>query len=175
MRPSPALLAAALLCMAAAAPEAALAQSPPNVPAPTRQVNLSGPRFGVTYLAGAITDSLAAHDLDVAPVITQFGWQWERIFYGVAGGPVVVSEWVLLVGGLDQQVFLPSLSWLIGIRTNRGAEFGVGPHVGPSGVALAIAGGVTKQLGTMNIPLNVALVPTRIGPRVSFLAGISMR
>lgn len=146
-----------------------------RVPPASQRVKLSGPRFGVTYLGGRIVDSLAALDIDVSPVITQFGWQWERQFYANANGPAAVTEWVLLVGGLEQGAFLPSLSWIVGMRTTGGTEFGVGPNLGPSGFALAFAGGVTRRSGGLNLPISISVVPSKLGTRLSLLGGFTMR
>ena len=74
--------------------------------------------------------------------ITQFGWQFEKQFYSKEGGLAAMNEWVLLFGGLEQGEALPSLSWMVGLRSSSGAEFGLGPNVTPAGVALAFAGGV---------------------------------
>jgi hypothetical protein len=147
----------------------------PRMPPVTPRVKLGGPRFGVTYLGGRIVDSLSARSIDVSPVITQFGWQWERQFYPSETGPSVVIESVALIGGLEQGAFLPSLSWIVGMRTRDGAEFGIGPNLGPSGYALVFAGGVTRRAAGMNFPLNVSVVPSKIGTRVSLLAGFTMR
>ena len=167
---------ALLVALAAARPTAGHAQvSDDRVPPPTQRVTLSGPRFGVTWLGGGIVDTLRARDIDVSAIITQFGWQFERQFYAVAGGPVAVTEWVLLVGGLEQGEILPSLSWLVGIRSAKGTEFGVGPNVTPAGVALAIAGGVTRRAGALNLPFSLAVVPSRAGVRVSLLGGFTTR
>jgi hypothetical protein len=86
-----------------------------------------------------------------------------------------VTEWVFLVGGLDQSVALPSLSWLVGLRTQGGAEFGIGPNITPAGTALAIAAGVTFEAGALNVPMNFAVVPSKSGVRVSVLTGFTMR
>jgi hypothetical protein len=86
-----------------------------------------------------------------------------------------VTECVLLLGGLDQGVAIPSLSWLVGARTKEGAEFGVGPNITPAGVALAIAAGMTFRAGTLNVPVNFAVVPSKSGTRVSVLTGFSLR
>ena len=163
-------LAAALMCSSAITADAQIR----GIPRPDR-MRLSGPRFGFTYLGGAIVDSLKVAETDVAPLITQFGWQWEKQFLSGAGGPVPVTEWVVLVGGLEQGAFLPSLSWLVGLRTENGTEFGVGPNLGPAGFALAVAGGVTRRSGGLNIPINVSVVPSRVGTRVSVLGGFTMR
>ena len=139
------------------------------------QMRLSGPRFGVTYIGGSLVDSLAVHEIDVGRLVTQFGWQWERQFNVGDVGPTAVSEWVVLVGGLEQGAFLPSISWLVGLRTKEGTEFGVGPNLSAAGYALAIAAGITRQYGSLNLPLNLSVVPSSMGTRVSLLAGFTIR
>ena len=138
------------------------------------QRRLSGPRFGVTFLNREMRDSIEAiMDERVGPVITQFGWQWERQLGNSAGGLIPVTEWVLLVGGLEQGTFLPSLSWMVGLRTLGGTEFGVGPNLGPGGIGMVLAAGVTKTSGNINIPFNIAVVPSKQGLRVGLLAGFN--
>jgi hypothetical protein len=139
------------------------------------RIRLSGPRFGVTYLGGGIVDSLAANGINVSPVITQFGWQFERLIFTGESGLSAVTEWVVLVGGLEQSTFLPSVSWLVGLRGPRGAEFGIGPNVSAAGSALAIAAGVTTRAGAFNLPVNIAVVPSKVGTRVSLLVGFTTR
>jgi hypothetical protein len=153
-------------------PAALAAQQPRDL---VQQLNRSGPRFGVTWLGGAITDTLKKkYNVDVAPVITQFGWQYERQFASLEDGPVALNEWVFLIGGLDQGTFIPSLTWLVGIRTPGNFEFGVGPNATPAGVALAISTGVTFRTGALAVPINFALVPGRIGTRASILTGFNI-
>ena len=108
-------------------------------------------------------------------MIPQFGWQFEKQFYNNGDGLTILNEWVGLLGGLEQSLAIPSLSWLVGFRTREGAEFGLGPNLTPAGVALAVAGGVTFRAGAVNIPLNVAVVPSKAGVRVSMLTGFSLR
>jgi hypothetical protein len=169
------IILGALLLGATALPAVALAQTDNRVPTPVKRIKLSGPRFGITYLGGSIVDSLAAYDVDVSPVITQFGWQFERMLFAGNDGLSAVTEWVLLVGGLEQSAFIPSVSWLVGVRGPSGAEFGVGPNVSPAGSALAIAAGVTTRAGAFNLPVNIAVVPGKIGTRVSVLVGFTTR
>ena len=164
----------AAILLSATLPTASLSQTE-RVPPIAERVSLSGPRFGVTYLGGAIVDSLAARDVDISPLITQFGWQFERLIFTGENGLSAVTEWVLLVGGLEQGTFLPSVSWLVGVRGARGAEFGVGPNVSVAGTALAIAGGFTTRAGALNLPVNVAVVPSKIGTRLSVLVGFTTR
>ena len=165
-------LAVAGFAAALALPAAALAQEPGDL---VRKLSRSGPRFGVTYLGGAIPDTIKSRfDTDVSRVITQFGWQYERQFASLENGPVALNEWVFLIGGLDQGTFLPSLTWLVGIRTQSQFEFGVGPNATPAGVALAISAGKTFHNGALAIPVNVAYVPGKIGQRFSILTGFNL-
>lgn len=148
------------------------AQQPEDL---VRKISRSGPRFGVTWLSGDIVDTVKAkHDIDIAPVITQFGWQFEHQFASLENGPVALNEFVFLVGGLDQGVFLPSFTWLVGVRTPGQLEFGVGPNVTPMGVALAMSMGATFRAGALAVPVNMALVPSRYGMRASILTGFNI-
>lgn len=141
----------------------------------TRQINRSGPRFGFTFLGGTLTDTLRIkRNIDVSSVITQFGWQYEHQFASLEGGPVALNEWVFLVGGLDQNVFLPSLSWIMGVRFPNQFEIGVGPNVTPAGVSLAFSSGMTFKAGALAIPVNIALVPSKFGMRSSILTGFNL-
>ena len=150
----------------------ALAQT---VPPAAREISLAGPRIGFTVLSDETIARLAERDIKLRPLISQFGWQFERNIYGVGSSLTAVTEWVVLLGGLEQGVALPSLSWMVGLRSANGAEFGVGPNVSPSGTALAIAGGATFRAGALNFPVNFALVPSAAGLRVSVLTGFNVR
>jgi hypothetical protein len=155
---------------------AAAPASSQTVPPPAHEANLAGPRFGITALSPGIVDKLKSDEgWDLAPVVTQFGWQFEKQFYGKSGGPTFVTEAVALVGGLEQGVVIPSLSWLVGVRAFDGTEVGVGPNITPAGVALALAAGKTFRAGVLNVPVNIAVVPSRLGMRVSLLTGFSLR
>ena len=153
----------------------ARAQSVIEPPPLAKTVNLSGPRFGMTALGPGVVEELEKRSITVGANVSQFGWQFEKQFYAKGSGLAAVNEWVVLVGGLEQGVVLPSLSWIVGLRTREGVEFGVGPNVTPVGVSLVLAAGVTMRAGTMNVPLNVAVVPSKVGTRVSVMSGFNMR
>jgi hypothetical protein len=146
-----------------------------TLPAPTRSVNLAGPRFGVTVLSDGVVRKLHDRDIDVSQAISQFGWQFERQLYHSSSSVSVVTEWVGLLGGLDQGLAIPSLSWMVGLRTRNGAEFGLGPNITPGGTALVLAAGHTFRSGIMNVPVNLAVIPSRNGVRVTLLTGFSLR
>ena len=170
----PALLM--LLFVTVAAPVAAQTVVDVTIPPPRlKVVGLSGPRFGITALSEGVVEKLRERSIDVRSNITQFGWQFEKQFYSRDTGPAVVNEWVLLFGGLEQGHALPSLSWLVGLRSRNGAEFGLGPNLTPAGVALALAGGVTLRSGGLNVPVTFAVVPSKAGTRISMLTGFSLR
>lgn len=170
------LLSIAFVVLVVAAPGQALAQVIPPPQTPAETISLAGPRFGATFLSNGIRGKLRDDaDIEVGSMISQFGWQKEKRFLSSPNGLTGVTEWVVLFGGMDQGVVLPSFSWLVGMRSVKGVEFALGPNLSPGGVALAAAAGVTFRAGNLNIPLNVAAVPSKSGVRVSFLAGFNTR
>jgi hypothetical protein len=146
-----------------------------TLPPIAKTADLSGPRFGLTLLSDGVVGKLSERNISVRSNISQFGWQFEKQFYASGSSITMVSEWVALMGGLEQGVALPSLSWLVGVRTRDGAEFGIGPNVTPAGTALVFATGMTVRAGAVNVPLNVAVVPSKSGTRVTLLSGFSLR
>ena len=165
---------AAALTIALCAPafgQTSAAQLPPYA----KTADLSGPRFGLTLLSEGVIKKLDERGIEVGPHISQFGWQFEKQFFTQTSGVTMVTEWVGLVGGMEQNVVLPSLSWLVGVRTRDGAEFGIGPNITPAGTAMVFATGITFRTGALNIPVNVAVVPSKSGTRVSLLSGLSLR
>ena len=133
--------------------EAQTVLAPPPL---AKTVSLSGPRFGVTALSDGVIELLQERSVEVGPMISQFGWQFEHEFYAKSSGVAALNEWVVLLGGLDQGVAIPSVSWLVGLRSREGTEFGIGPNVTPAGVALAFAAGMTIRTGVLNVPMNIA-------------------
>ena len=151
----------------------AYAQSPGS--RPLTPVNLSGPRVGATFFSPGVVDKLRENHIDAGWAVSQFGWQFEKRIKTGPSGLSAVNEWVFLAGGLEQGIVVPSVSWLVGLRTGSGMEFGLGPNVTPAGVALAMAAGVTVSKGALNVPFNIAVVPSRAGVRVSVLTGFNTR
>ena len=75
---------------------------------------LSGPRFGFTY----ITDGSLMYNINdlpnvskANPLIAQFGWQFEKQFE--CGNTAGIVEFIPLIGGFEQGLFLPSFSTLV--------------------------------------------------------------
>ncbi len=165
-----------LLASSLAAPAAAQTSGPaPIPPRVTRTIDLSGPRFGLTMLSPGNVEALKERGYVVRPLISQFGWQFERRFYTNGDGVTVLTEWVPLLSGLEQGVALPSLNWIVGMRTATGTEFGIGPNITPMGVGLVVVGGVTVRSGAINVPLNFAVASSKSGARVTILTGFNLR
>ncbi len=142
----------------------------------TKTTYRTGPRFGITWLTGSVVDTInRRYKTNLTNVISQFGWQYEKQFASLEGGPVALNEFILMVGGLDQGTAIPTVTWLVGVRTPGEFEFGVGPSGSPAGVALAIAVGQTFRAGALRIPVNASWVPSRFGSRASILTGFNVQ
>jgi len=118
----------------------------------------AGTRFGITYItSGKLTDELEKEGV-TSNWISQFGYQFEKQILGddkIAG----IVEGILFIGGVDQGLFLPSISGMFGIRNSSGLEIAVGPNISISGSAMVIGFGKSFNFGNLNIPINIAWVP----------------
>lgn len=121
-----------------------------------------GPRVGLTYLAAGTTRTRIADAFnrsDITPLISQFGWQFETRIFTLESGAAGLVEFVPLIGGLEQGLFLPSANFLIGFRGANGVEFGVGPSASLAGFGLVLAAGASFKIGKVTFPFNVAFSP----------------
>jgi len=92
-------------------------------------------------------------------VMSQYGWQWESRFSD--GGKVTgIVEWIALVGGMEKGMFFPSVSSMVGLRTEKGVEFAVGPNLSLGGIAMVIGAGYNFKFGKLNVPVNIVYVPS---------------
>jgi hypothetical protein len=94
-------------------------------------LNLSGPRMGFTAFTGDLSSIYKAPMLEggfnATPLMFQFGYQFE-VKYLNEGDFQALFEIIPIVTGLDQGKFIPSVSILNGIRSNKtGWEFAFGP------------------------------------------------
>ena len=136
---------------------------------------LAGPRVGVTMISPGSLASVIRGDVPFfsnkvreewtgstgkyGAAITQYGWQWESRFSD--GGEVTgIVEWVALVGGMEKGMFLPSLSSMVGLRTDKGIEFAVGPNLSLGGIAMVFGAGYNFKFGELNVPVNITYVPS---------------
>jgi len=103
-----------------------------NTPMADR-LKLNGPRMGFTMFTGTTADLLRKPEheggFDASPVMFQFGYQIETQYLN-SGNFQALFEFIPTITGLDQGLFIPSLTILNGIRSNKsGWEFAFGPTV----------------------------------------------
>ena len=136
---------------------------------------MMGPRFGFTTFTGDV--AMMRQKAKLEPIITQFGWQWEKQLVSTTGGNRALFEWVLLFGGLEQDELNSSLGFLTGYRLKNGVELGAGPNfsmtkqVDKITTSMVVAGGSTLPFGDFYVPVNLAVAMAKGGPRITFLTG----
>ena len=132
---------------------------------------LAGPRIGFTYISeGPIADFIHdGFDFDEddkygstgAAFTSLYGWQWESRF--ADGGNVTgIVEWIVLVGGMEKGMFLPSASSIIGARMDNRLEVGVGPNLSLSGIGMVFGVGYNFKSGNLNLPVSISFIPGRM-------------
>jgi hypothetical protein len=94
-------------------------------------LRLNGPRLGFTYFTGTAAKYLTAPETEggfnAFPMMFQFGYQFEKQYLNEGNFQALV-EVVPMVTGVDQGLFIPSLTILQGMRNNKnGFEFALGP------------------------------------------------
>jgi hypothetical protein len=96
-------------------------------------LKLNGPRTGIAFITGQRAERLEAPiskgGYDGYPFLSQFGYQYE-IQYLSAGNFQALVEFLVMVSGLEQQLFNPSLIFMNGFRWGqRGWEIAFGPSI----------------------------------------------
>lgn len=149
-----------------------------------------GPRVGATVIVArpaefdnAVQEMYPDSERKYFPVITQFGISLEqRIKLGDTESHFAFQE-VITLGGLDQNIVIPSFNFLIGFRSRMGLEIGMGPNISmkktgdsikPT-VSVIYAVGWTFSFKDVYVPVDIAVVPTPSDgcPRISVLTGFN--
>lgn len=97
------------------------------------RLNASGPRIGVSVLSGThaerFGEPLQNGGFDGYPAMFQFGYQLEAQYLN-EGSFQALFEFIPMISGLDQGLFIPSFTLMNGLRNNRnGWEFAFGPTI----------------------------------------------
>jgi hypothetical protein len=90
-----------------------------------------GPRMGFTVFTGTsanrIRESKSKGGYDAFPMMFQFGYQFEKQYLN-QGRYQALFEFIPMITGIDQQLFIPSLTIMNGFRDNlKGWEIAFGP------------------------------------------------
>ncbi len=162
----------------------------PNV----RKLNLSGPRFGVSFATGnnalILQKQKSEGGFNMSPMMTQFGYHRE-LRYLNTGNVMALVEFFGMIGGMEQQKFIPSLSVVNGFRWKKSKwEVGFGPTfniqqrnsagqldsraVASLTSSWVFALGKTFTSGNLNIPVNLYTIPNREGWTVGLSMGWSI-
>lgn len=151
---------------------------------PLNEINLGGPRIGLTYLApgGEFSRRLLEENIGnkkYGTPLSQFGWEFEYLVVPTGGGPAFAIKLVPLIAGVEYGTFIPSASLVMGIRVPGGFEFGMGPNVvlTPDGLKTALVLGIGKSInyGGVSIPLDLVYTTGGGSNRVTFLFGYALR
>jgi hypothetical protein len=99
----------------------------------TNRLRADGPRMGLTFFTGNTATILAAPKKEggfaAMPLMFQFGYQFEKQYLN-QGNFQALFEVVPMLTGLDQGLFIPSITILNGMRNNQnGWEFAFGPSL----------------------------------------------
>jgi len=94
-------------------------------------VKLSGPRTGFSYFTGETARIMATPQseggFNCGPLMFQFGYQFEKQYLN-EGNYQALFEFLPMVTGFNQNLFIPSLTIMNGFRENRfGWEIALGP------------------------------------------------
>ena len=151
--------------------------------------SFGGPRIGATVITdGTISSKLK--EGGKRPLITQFGWQFEKRLFTLSNGLSGVFEFVPLIGGVEQNLFQLSASALVGVRgigKKQRFEVAIGPNLSKTGMGVVIAAGANFSKENVNFPITLAYVPTvgnkdmftgktyYTGHRISLLVGFNYR
>jgi hypothetical protein len=95
------------------------------------RLRLDGPRMGFVYFTGNLSQTIMKKKteggFDAVPVMFQFGYQFEKQYLN-EGKVQALFEFIPMVTGLDQGLFIPSITLMHGLRSNiNGWEFAFGP------------------------------------------------
>jgi hypothetical protein len=158
-----------------------IATVPDTEPVRFREQDLSGPRVGFSFAPGDGEMYRTMKDHGMGRMVSQFGWHFEHTVTPLGGGPALVTEAIPLFGGVEYGMFIPSLTFALGVRLPSGLEFGAGPSFtlsnsqGQARAGLVLAAGKTLDYSGVNIPLNLAVSTNKDGTRVTLIAGYSIR
>jgi hypothetical protein len=74
-----------------------------------------------------MSKSINSGGFEVTPILSQFGYQFEKQYLN-EGKYQALVEFLPMISGIDQGLFIPSVTLMNGLRNNiNGFEFAIGP------------------------------------------------
>ncbi len=135
--------------------------------------HMHGFRVGYSYINGGET-----HERLVSPHLFVMGYEaTQRISGGEWLNVITVQN--VMVGGINQSVFIPTGNFLLGFEMNERFQIGVGPNFSPFSDAddmihMIGAVGYTPQAGDFNVPVHASFIPDVDGNyRISVTTGVN--
>ena len=95
--------------------------------------NMSGPRFGLTYVGIKQELKELLPPGEFHRVISQFGWHFEHQITPEGGGPQFIIQFVPMVAGVEHGFFIPNATLAVGIRLHNDAS-----SAGPPNFAIVV-------------------------------------
>lgn len=120
------------------------------------KLRADGPRMGFTYFTGQnstiMQSATSQGGFNSNPYMFQFGYQFEKQYLN-EGNFQALFEVIPMISGLDQGRFIPSMTFLNGLRNNKnGWEFAFGPSFALSQSAQGYLDSAGKWTLLSNMP-----------------------
>jgi hypothetical protein len=142
------------------------------------KMNISGPRLGLTSVVNNGSFGRALSKYGINNVYSQFGWHFEAKVAPEGYHPSFVFECIPLIGALEYDVLIPSVTFPMGIRFPNGFEIGLGPNIVVGypnfSTSIVLAFGQTINVGGIGVPINMAICNGKGGTAVSVLMGYAI-
>jgi hypothetical protein len=127
----------------------------------TDRLNLSGPRMGAAFFTGPfqriLLDDKENGGFELFPVMYQIGYQFEAMYLN-EGNFQALFEFIPMITGIDQGLFLPSITIMNGLRHNLlGLEFAIGPNFSLSRQAEVFVNGKNNDKNSYKLKSDLTL------------------
>ena len=125
---------------------------------PSDSRTMHGFRVGYSYINGG-----EEHEKLASPHLFVMGYEATQRLSGGEWLNVITVE-NIMIGGMNQSVFIPTANFLLGFEINEMFQVGVGPNVSPfadldSMIHMIGAVGYTPRAGDFNVPIHASFIP----------------
>lgn len=135
--------------------------------------HMHGFRIGYTYI-----NAEEGHQRLATPHLFIMGYEaTQRVTGGEWLNIITVEN--IIVGGMNQSVFIPTANFLLGFEINERFQLGAGPNLSPFSepddiLHMIMAVGYTPKAGDFNVPIHASYIPDVNGNyRVSVTTGVN--